>query len=104
MLNESVTPEKKKTTHKKQHQKKGPSTMVMIWDVAKMRVQDMSWGAPPSWGVLPSVVGCAKEERCRGGFSKESSRLESQVFNGGDVLVPLSERAISYSSAGRRHR
>lgn len=81
---------------KKRGQKKGPSALVMIWEVAKMGAQDMSWGAPPSWGVLPSVVGCAEEECCHG-FSKESSRLEGQIFSGDCVLVPLSEAGISHS-------
>ena len=68
----------------------------MIWEVTKMGTQGMSWGAPPSWGVLPCVVGSAEEECCHG-FSKESSRLEGQILNGDYVFVPLSEVGISHS-------
>lgn len=93
MLKESVMPKKKK---KEEAKKKGPSAVVMMWEVAKMGTQGTSWDAPPSWGVLPCVVGFAKEECCHG-FSKESSGLEGQIFNGDYVLVPLTEVGISHS-------
>lgn len=81
---------------KRRSQRQGPSALVMIWEVAKMGTRGMSWGAPTSWGVLPCAVGSAKEECCHG-FSKESSRREGQLFNGGSVLGPLSEVGISHS-------
>lgn len=61
-----------------------------------MGAQGTSWGTPPPWGVLPCVGGCAEEEQCHG-FSKESSRLEGQIFSDDYMLVLLSEVGVSHS-------
>jgi len=47
-------------------QKKGPSALILILKVAKMRAQGMPWGAPPSWGVLPCVWAVLRRQQAGG--------------------------------------